>query len=289
MLSLDEYRTAQDELTSLALSDTRLVLQALGGAPPDVVRDTLIELLPDVLAPYMTASGELSGMWLEELRRDAGLPVSYAQVVGDTIDPDRLGALVRWSVTPLFDPDSVVTVESLLGAGAQRLVLQSARETMLQGMEREPGPVGFARMPRAGCCAFCAMLASRGAVYSSAESASGVVGTGLAHTEGKTFGVDPRTGRVRTGGVKSRGPRGLGMDKYHDNCYCVAVAVYPFTEMAELVAASAEDYLTMYQQAASELPTTGETYTLNGVTHERRVPRTEANMLAAMRREHNIR
>lgn len=59
--------------------------------------------------------------------------------------------------------------------------------------------------------------------------------------------------------------------------------------MAELVAASAEDYLTMYQQAASELPTTGESYTLNGVTHERRVPRTEANMLAAMRREHNIR
>lgn len=95
MLSLAEYRTAQDELTSLALSDTRQVLQALGGASPDVVRDTLIELLPDVLAPYMTASGELSGMWLEELRRDAGLPVSYAQVAGDTIDPDRLGALVR--------------------------------------------------------------------------------------------------------------------------------------------------------------------------------------------------
>lgn len=120
MLSLAEYRTAQDELTSLALSDTRLVLQSLGGASPDVVRDTLIELLPDVLAPYMTASGELSGMWLEELRRDAGLPPSYAQVAGDTIDPDRLGALVRWSVTPLFDPDSVVTVESLLGSGGGR-------------------------------------------------------------------------------------------------------------------------------------------------------------------------
>lgn len=288
MLTLPEYRTALTTLSAHALSDTRSLLNALDGLPPVEVRDALIQALPEVLSPYMTASGELAATWFEDLRRDAGLPSVYAQTAGVDLSESRVEALVRWSVKPLFDPDEVVTVESLLSGGSQRIVLGAARETILSAVENESARVlvGFARVARPGCCAFCAMLASRGAVYSSAASAGGVVGVGQAHTEGKTYGIDPRTGKMRTGGIKARGPRALGMDKYHDHCHCTAVPVYEGTVMQEVVDAETDKYLEMYQQAASRLDR--EQVTFGDRTYTLSESRSQRNMLAAMRQEHGI-
>lgn len=215
MLTLDQYRSALTQLSGLALADVRSLLTAVEGKPPQLVRDGLVEYLPGVLEPYMSASGELAASWFEDLRRDAGLPAVYAQSVGGALDLDRLTATVRWAVSPLFDPSSTVTVESLLGGAAQRLVMGGARSTIASNAEADRQASGFARSARPGCCAFCSKGASLGTEYGEARQ---------------------------------------GKHQYHDLCHCVAVPIFAGTEMAALMDAESESHLERLQQAASLLP-----------------------------------
>lgn len=78
----------------------------------------------------------------------------------------------RWAVFGAGDVFKGAALHRLQGA-LTRLVLQPYRETVLN-TTREHGQrtrTAVARVPEAGACAFCRMLASRGAAYGSAKSA----------------------------------------------------------------------------------------------------------------------
>ena len=78
----------------------------------------------------------------------------------------------RWAVFGARDAFEGAALYRLQGA-LTRLVLQPYRETVLN-TARDHGQrtrTAVARVPEAGACAFCRMLASRGAAYGSAESA----------------------------------------------------------------------------------------------------------------------
>ena len=82
---------------------------------------------------------------------------------------DRSG---RWAVFGAGDVFEGSALYRLQGA-LTRLVLQPYRETVLN-TARDHGQrtrTAVARVPEAGACAFCRMLASRGAAYGSAKSA----------------------------------------------------------------------------------------------------------------------
>lgn len=96
------------------------------------------------------------------------------------------------------------TMADTLAGSAQRLALAGSRETVAGTIARSVGTVvGWRRVPDADPCAWCAMLASRGAVFTSREAAGGVVGR---------RGV-------------TRGTRGLGMS-FHDNDQCTVEPLY---------------------------------------------------------------
>lgn len=78
----------------------------------------------------------------------------------------------RWAVFGVRDEFEAAALDRLQGA-LTRLVLQSYRETVLN-TARDHGRrtrTAVARIPEAGACAFCRVLASRGAVYGSTKSA----------------------------------------------------------------------------------------------------------------------
>lgn len=78
----------------------------------------------------------------------------------------------RWAVYGVEDDFGGAALERLQGS-MTRLVLQPYRDTILN-TSRDVGQrtrTAVARVPEAGACAFCRMLASRGAVYGSAEKA----------------------------------------------------------------------------------------------------------------------
>ena len=103
--------------------------------------------------------------------------------------------------------------------------------------------MGYQRVPAAGCCPFCALLATRGAAYTSAESAGGVVGRGS-----PIPGTPRRGGQAK--GIRPRGSRTVGQ-AFHDNCSCRVVAVDRgnAVEMGE----HAEQYMDAYAKAAQKV------------------------------------
>lgn len=92
---------------------------------------------------------------------------------------------------------------SRTGKAAMRHALSGGRRTLEGSITSDRSAVGYARVASGSACAFCAMLASRGAVYLSRDAAGSVVG---------------RDGRPR-------GTRSLGSD-YHDGCGCSVEPVY---------------------------------------------------------------
>ena len=81
-----------------------------------------------------------------------------------------------------------------------RMVLDGGRATVLSNVEADGGCIGWARQARSGCCAFCAMLASRGAVYKTRDRAA---------TKGFVGASESAEDR-----------------KYHAHCDCQAVPIY---------------------------------------------------------------
>lgn len=160
-----DYRSAIDDLTTVAISDANRLLNVVADSNPERVRDGLVEFLPPLAEQYTVASAEISAAWYEDLRAEAVGGTFFARTVG-AVEAERVTALARYAVSPLFGQSSS-SVLSLLSGGLQRLVADSGRDTVSRNAAADRVRVGWQRVPRPGCCAFCAMLASRGAVYKS--------------------------------------------------------------------------------------------------------------------------
>lgn len=240
-----EHRQHLLQLRALADTDLRALLTAAEGLGVAGTRNLLIAALPELLAPYLTASGELAAVLFEDLRSEAARRGTfYAAPVGSVPVPSRVEALSRWAVVPLADEALDSTAFTRLSGSAARMIMDASRDTVEVNGARER--VGFQRMPRPGCCAFCGMLASRGAVYRTEASAGGVVGRGSTRA-----GFDEQGRRLRGaagGGIEARGSMALGSG-YHDDCRCVVMPVYSGTEMADLADATEKRYSDMYVKA----------------------------------------
>lgn len=112
--------------------------------------------------------------------------------------------LRRWTATGATVPKAPMDrMAAKVGGVVVRHTLTGGRRTIDANVARDTRARGWARIPRAGCCDFCAMLATRGPVYKE--------DTAL---------------RARDG------------SRYHDTCRCVSEPVYgawvPSRQVAQL-------------------------------------------------------
>lgn len=216
---LGAFRKFQDDLSTVAFKDLRALLAEVNGVQDGVeVRNALIRAYPDLIGPYLSASAEYSAVWYEDLRRDANVAGNFSASLSDTVPVGQFDALIRYAVTPMFKP-STATVFTLLAGQTQKLIAGAGRATIESNAARERTVTGYQRVPAPGCCAFCALLAGRGATYSSEARASQVGGRGVSteSTAGKSGGQGK--------GIRTRGVQKVG-DKYHDFCRCTAAPVW---------------------------------------------------------------
>lgn len=218
LADVEAYSLAIDDLSTLAFADIESLLNSLDASDPIALREALLDLLPEVVQPYLTGSGDLAAVWYEELRNQTERARMAAVVAGTEINGQQLSVMTRRAMAPLFG-QSESTVLSLLTGSVQRLIANAGRDTIRANVMQDRIRVGYGRVPKAGCCAFCSMLASRGAVYNSADSAGAVRGRGMeiGSTDGR------RGGQAR--GVNARGNQALG-DRFHDHCKCVVAPVF---------------------------------------------------------------
>lgn len=218
-----DYRNALATLNGRAQSDLAAALASLEGQPPVTVRDTLIEVFPELIGPYVTASGELAATWYEDLRRQALSTPYYATASGE-VNTSRVGSLIRWGVKPLFG-QSDSTVLSLIGGGVQRLIADASRDTIDLNAKKDVASVSWARVARPGACDWCLMLAGRGSVYRSKAAAGMVIGRGVDPSKAINADGSRKVGGMG-GGIQARGARRLDSKGFHDDCHCTSVPTF---------------------------------------------------------------
>lgn len=243
------YDLTLDSLSTAALADLRALLSSLEDLSPERSKAILFEAFPEVFNPYAAASSAVSASFYEEVRDLAGVGGSFTAQSLDTVESDRWGALVGAGTQPrLLELGASNLMFQFLSGGLTSILTAISADTIVGNAARDPAPMGYQRVPKPGCCAFCGMLASRGAsgttTYSSEEAALRVVGRGVPveKTRGKRGGQGK--------GIGSRGAQKIG-EKFHDFCKCRAVPVNPgnFVQMQD----DAEKYFNSYADARDKV------------------------------------
>lgn len=137
---------------------------------PSAVRAKAREFLPLLARAYGEVSATAAADFYETARESSGARGAFTAVMSE-YDAARLSSRsVRWATDPLYSGD----VEAALGrmtAVADEAALQQGRDTIMLNSVQDRANPRFARIPTGKTCAWCFMLASRGPVYKSADTA----------------------------------------------------------------------------------------------------------------------
>lgn len=134
-------------------------------------------MVPAIAAKYGDMASAAAADWYELMRAKWFEP-GYETEAAPPFDDKAMRQTIRRLAGHLWDKDGTPadpeTMLRGLRANMDRWVKQPARDTIVRNARRDPGKPRYARVPAGRTtCAFCAMLASRGFVYASAEKAGG--------------------------------------------------------------------------------------------------------------------
>lgn len=227
----------------------RALLAEVEGMDPDRSKRVLFQAFPELFNPYAAASSEVSASFYEEIRALSGVGGSFQADTLTTVEPERWNALIGAGTAPrMLEQGASNIMFQFLAGGLTSIMSTMAADTIYGNASNDSEPVAYQRVPKAGCCGFCGMLASRGAAYDSEESAGVVVGRG----------VPVRKGRRSRGGVakgiRPRGSRTIGQE-FHDHCKCKAVPVFRenYAEMEADAAKYYDSYAVAYNKVTDGL------------------------------------
>ena len=195
---VDRLRSANADIVRLATSRLSEVMGGLDLTRPERARDALLVAVPAITSAFGEVSATVAADWYDDLRASAprsGRVPSFSATLAEPVGAEVVAASVRFAAGRLFT-DTPAAAGDVLAGAVQRHVLAPGRATVSQSVARDPWRARWARVPSGRACAFCTMLASRGPIYASEESAG-------------------------------------GMGDYHDHCGCTATPVWPNDPLPE--------------------------------------------------------
>ncbi|WP_052280798.1 hypothetical protein [Nocardia vulneris] len=157
-------REVLDELARAAAADISELWRLVDGMEPARAMRELAEAYPEVVTPYSAAAADVAAVWYDDLA--PGAPFQAVAAAPAAIE--QLQATARWAAGPLFGVGDASPLDLLTGAG-QRHIYNGSRDTIRLNAEAEG--VRFARYASGTACAFCRLMAIRGAVYRDRRSA----------------------------------------------------------------------------------------------------------------------
>lgn len=241
-----DHQKVAGQVVSLAMRDLVEVWRTFTFDDAARAQQEIRAVLPLLIDGYGTPMAALSADWYDELRDRAKVSGRYTAQPGYGPGVQRLDSLAGYTANALYgaNPDSNLALSRLSG-GLTRILLDIDRDTIAGNSFLDPSDVRYARHASANACAFCALLATRGAEYATEEAALRIVGRG---TDLST-NVGRRRGR-RAQGIRARGSRQLG-EKYHDDCRCAAVPVFGNQDYEEA------PYVAKFREAYANAPVGG--------------------------------
>lgn len=164
---LNRLTAAQRELVRMAQNELRGFFSTVDLTRPERVRDALLEIVPLLTREYGELVATVAAEWFEQVHPGTFL----AQTAAETFPSAGVTENVRYHAGSLFTDDPYAALSGISGA-MQRFILYSGRTTVARNVQLDPSNPRFGRVPTgAKTCAWCSLLASRGFVYLTRESA----------------------------------------------------------------------------------------------------------------------
>lgn len=231
-----EHQADMTAIQTIAVAELLREAGDLAGMDPDAAASMLRELVADLLSVYGDEAAVEAADFYDELREAAvtAAVAAFAAQLAPDLSPDDVQEALSWPLAPLFgNPVDFAAALNRTAGVLGGMVGMMGQNTIAGSAAADPAGTRYARHASANACAFCRLMATRGATFRTKESALYVVGE-----------IDPRSGGTR------RGPRGtqpIG-EKYHDFCKCIVVPVFPGDELEE--APYVADWRDDYEAAA---------------------------------------
>lgn len=181
--SLDRYSAASTRAVDLAKRDLERFWSRLDLTNPNAARDALLEFVPTLVSTYGDLVATAAMEWYDEERAKVpGLPEYRASSDVYTTSAEQAAASTRYAAGHLYTDNQAAALAVLEGT-VHKLVKDAGRDVIARNVRLDPAHPRYARVPRgAKTCAWCSILASRGWVYVSKESAA-LHGKGHAHCD----------------------------------------------------------------------------------------------------------
>jgi hypothetical protein len=170
-----QFQQADDDLDSLTIQRVLELLALLDFARPDELSEAVLDELPSMVDELADVSALISATMYETAREQAGARGTYVVNLSDPPPRVQVHESTKWALSPLYtNPDlAAKLVPDRLTASTPRLVRLGGRKTVVENTDSDPARPRYRRVlsSAAGHCDFCKMLAGRGAVYRSEDSA----------------------------------------------------------------------------------------------------------------------
>lgn len=182
MSAYTEYFDAVKACSVGAQKALMKVWNAIDFSNPGLARDMLLETLPPIVDMYGGAAAEAAAEMYEAVLEAETTIKRKVQL--SAVKTDGITKSVRYAAGFIFDGDEA-TALTVLQKALDYHVQKPARDTVEHNafIDRKNG-ARYARVPQGPTtCEFCVMLASRGFVYKSKQTADTVEGKGGYHTD----------------------------------------------------------------------------------------------------------
>lgn len=221
---IDRLSKSTNSVVDMAKRDVRKLFRRLDGQPLSEVEASLVESVPSLVREYGDLAASVTEEWYMELReREVG--DRFHGSLGGRASEDAVIGSTRYAARNLPDSGIAEALGSLSGA-VQRHVKYSSRDTVRRLVGQDRSKPRFGRVPSGTgkTCAWCEMLASRGFVYLTEETA------------------------------------GIAKDHYHDDCGCEVVPEWE-SEHAHIKGYDPDAMYDRYQAARAKVEARGEELT----------------------------
>lgn len=241
----EAYRRAQVGLGATTITNS-ITLWAFLAENPERNQPTWLSFMLRLVRRDRTQSARYAIDYLSAYREIEGVTIPFTPTLPDFPDEQVITSLqvmgpvaLRRKLAEVFEvpegqepppaarlapsSETARVLQAGLARSAQRHALNGGRDVVDQGLTQDPAAKGYVRVTDGDPCFFCAVLASRGAVYASESFEDS----------------DPRFS-------------GPGNQKVHDGCGCSLVPVYDFDPNNPLIERS-RDYQQLWADTGGKL------------------------------------
>lgn len=164
-------QATQAALVSLLADPIDNAWELLNPTQPSTM-DRFIAAITALIHHFGLASGTQAARYYEAERKAAGIRGAFSARPAPTAPADKIDASIRWATKDLWVPKpDLESAKSLVTGVTEKDILDTGRMTIINAVQSDRAAKGWARETEPGACSFCALLASRGAVYRREKSA----------------------------------------------------------------------------------------------------------------------